>query len=186
MIRKALIGVSIALAGVGMALAVQPPTFHVERSIVVKAPAENAYALVNDLHQWRAWSPFEEKDPNLTRTYSGARSGAGAVYGWSGNGQIGEGKMTIERSEPAKLIGIELEFIKPFRATNTATFTFTPMNGETKVTWAMDGENTLIGKVAHLFFDMDKALGSEFEHGLEKLKANAERSDLNVASATNH
>lgn len=184
MIRKALIGVSIALAALGMALAVQPPTFHVERSIVVKAPAEKAFALVNDLHQWRAWSPFEEKDPNLARTYSGAVSGVGAAYAWSGNREIGEGRMTIRETKPARFVGIELEFIKPMRSTSAASFRFTPVTDGTKVTWAMDGENTLVGKVAHLFFDMDKVLGAEFEHGLAKLKNNAERSDLNLAAAS--
>lgn len=182
MIRKVLIGVGIVLSALGMALAVQPATFHVERSVVVKAPAEAVYALVNDLHRWRAWSPFEEKDPNLARTYSGAPSGVGAVYAWAGNSDIGEGKMTIRQSDRAKFVGIELEFKKPLRATNTASFTFTPVGDATKVTWAMDGENAMFGKLLHLFIDMDKMLGAEFEHGLQKLKVNAESTDFSLAA----
>lgn len=183
MIRKILIGASAVLLSFGMLVAVQPPTFHVERSVTVQAPLQNAHALVNDLRAWRTWSPFENKDPNMHRTYSAVSAGVGASYAWAGNSEIGEGRMTIEKSEPSA-VTMRLEFIKPFAATNTATFTFTPSNAGTRVTWAMDGENTLVGKIAHLVFDMDKALGGEFERGLGSLKKAAEgRTDTRVEAS---
>jgi len=69
---------------------------------------------------------------------------------------------------------IKLEFIKPWTATNQATFSFVPAPGGTKVTWAMDGENNFMAKGASLFMDMDKLVGGDFEKGLAALKTVAE------------
>lgn len=184
MMRKVLIGSAALVGALGMAVVVQPPTFHVERSLVVHAPAESAQALVNDFHAWRRWSPFEDKDPAMKRAYSGPAQGVGSTYAWSSDGQIGQGKMTILRSS-GREVNIELSFLKPMRSTSAATFTFTKVDDGTKVTWAMDGENTLPSKVAHLFFNMDKALGGEFERGLEKLKSAAEHSSNAGLQAAN-
>src|SRR5579862_9729041 len=99
-------------------------TFRIERSVVIGAPAEVAFGLVNDFQQWRGWSPWERLDAGMRREYAGAASGVGAVYHWVGNKQGGEGGMTIERSEVGRVVGIRLDFLKPFAATNMATFTF--------------------------------------------------------------
>lgn len=161
-------GLAIVLATV-VFVASRPDKFHVERSAQVEAPPEVAFALINDFHQWQKWSPFEKLDPNLKRTFEGAASGEGAVYAWAGNDQAGEGRMTIEESKPGELVSIKLEFIKPFAATNQATFTLVPSGTGTKVTWSMDGKNDILGKTMSLFMDMDKMCGSAFEEGLANL-----------------
>jgi hypothetical protein len=84
--------------------------------------------------------------------------------------------MTIEQSEPASRIAIKIEFLKPFEATNTATFAFSPSGPVTKVTWAMDGTNDFMSKAFHLLMDMDELVGKDFERGLAQLKALAEKS----------
>jgi hypothetical protein len=81
--------------------------------------------------------------------------------------------MTIEHSDASR-ITIKLEFLKPFEATNTATFTFTSTPQGTKTTWAMDGSNNFISKAFHLVMDMDKMVGGDFERGLAAMKAKAE------------
>jgi hypothetical protein len=174
MLKKILIGVAALIGVLVIVVATRPSTFHVERSITVQAPANAAFAQVNDFHAWRAWSPWEKLDPDMQRTHSGAASGAGAQYAWKGNDEVGEGRMTIQNSQPPSLISIQLEFIKPFEATNTATFRFEPVGEGTKVTWAMDGTNDFFGKAAHLFMDIDEMVGADFERGLTSLKAIAE------------
>lgn len=173
--RKVLIGSAALVSALAMAVVVQPATYHVERSVLLHAPAENARALVNDFRAWPRWSPFEDKDPSMKRAFGGPASGVGATYAWSSEGEVGEGKMTIVTSS-ARQVGIDLAFAKPMQATSRATFTFAPEGSEgTRVTWAMDGENTLPGKLVGVFLDMDKALGTEFERGLAKLKHASER-----------
>lgn len=70
-------------------------TCTVERSATIDAPPARVYDQVADFHHWTAWSPWEGVDPEIERTYSGAESGTGAVYGWSGNRKAGKGRMAI-------------------------------------------------------------------------------------------
>ncbi len=174
MVRKILIGIGVVIGLFVVVVLTRPATFHIERSITMAAPAENAFAQVNDFHAWSAWSPWEKMDPDMKRSFDGAPSGVGAGYAWKGNDKVGQGRMTIEKSDKPSLVAIKLEFIKPFTATNTATFSFAPSAAGTKVTWAMDGEHNFVGKAASLFMDMDKMVGGDFERGLAAMKTAAE------------
>jgi len=183
MLKKILLGLAAVLVVLMVVVAVQPSEFHVERSIAMAAPPEAAFAQVNDFHAWRAWSPYEKLDPNMKRSYDGPTSGVGAKYAWQGNKDIGEGRMTIEKSEPS-VIGIKLEFLKPMQATNQATFKFTKTAEGNRTTWSMDGKNNFIGKAFCLVMDMDKMVGADFERGLSNMKARAEAAAKNPVAAT--
>jgi hypothetical protein len=174
MLRRVLIGIAAVVVLFVIVVATRPATFHIERSVVTSASAESVQAEVADFHAWRAWSPWEKLDPDMKRSFGGADRGQGATYSWAGSNEVGEGRMTIEQSEPGKVVRIKLEFIKPFPATNTATFTFQPVPAGTKVTWAMDGQNNFLSKAFHLFMDMDGIIGAEFDKGLAAMKSVAE------------
>ena len=174
MLKKILIGLGALFGVLLIVIALRPATFHLERSINVAAPTEAAFAQVNDFHAWSKWSPWEKLDPAMKRSYEGPPSGVGAKYAWVGNKEVGEGRMTIQQSEPSSIV-VKLEFLKPFAATNTASFAFAPTSdGGSKVTWAMDGNLDFMGKAVHLFMDMEKMLGPDFEKGLSELKVAAE------------
>lgn len=164
----------VFVAAIGTLLvvvAMRPDKFHIERSAQVKVPPATVFPLVNDFHGWTEWSPWDKLDPNLKRTYSREESGKGAVYAWAGNDEVGEGKMTILESKPDELVVIKLEFLKPFAATNRATFKLAAADGGTHVTWSMDGNNNFMGKAIQLIMDMDKIVGKDFETGLANLNA---------------
>jgi hypothetical protein len=113
-------------------------------------------------------------DPAMKKTFEGAESGVGAKYSWSGNGNVGEGRMTIEESKPYELVRTKLEFIKPFEITNTTTFTFKSEGENVSVTWKMQGTNGSLGKAFSVFMDMDGMVGTDFEKGLAAMKTLAE------------
>ena len=184
MILKILIAVVVIVLLLVLVVATRPSTFRVERSATIAAPPQVLFDKVNDFHAWTAWSPYEKKDPDMSRTYGGPRSGTGSTYAWAGDGNIGEGRMTIERSERPSLVEIKLEFFKPFKGTNTARFTFEPVAGGTKVTWVMDGRYNFISKGVSLVMDMDKMIGTAFEAGLATLKAQAESGTMTGVGAT--
>jgi len=148
-------------------------TFHVARSASIHADPALVHGLVNDFHEWPAWSPWEEVDPGMERTYSGAPSGVGAHYAWLGNRKAGQGSMEIVGSGPER-IEVALAFVRPFRASNDVVFRIEPGDGGSVVTWEMSGEQkglmALVGKV----YPMDKLVGKDFERGLARLKAVAE------------
>ena len=39
----------------------RPDTFRIERSTRIKAPPEKIFALINDLHQFNTWNPYEKR-----------------------------------------------------------------------------------------------------------------------------
>jgi hypothetical protein len=84
---------------------------------------------------------------------------------------VGEGRMKITQSEPSSLIRINLDFLRPFKASNIAQFTFTAQGNQTQVNWKMSGRNPLPGKIFGLFVDCDKMVGKDFEKGLASMKA---------------
>lgn len=182
MLKKSLLGLAALLAVLVLVVALQPGTFHIERSTTIAAPPENAFALVNDFRSWRAWSPWEKLDPGMQRTYSGAPAGVGAKYAWVGNDEVGEGRMAIEQAEPPSKLVIRLEFLKPFAATNVTTFRFVNTAGQTTVTWSMDGDQNFAAKAFGLFMDMDALVGADFERGLANLKAAAEAARPSAAA----
>jgi len=95
----------------------KPATFSIRRSAVMHAPAETIFPLINDFHQWAKWSPWENKDPAMKRTYGGAESGKGAVYAWDGNKNVGSGRMEILAASSPSKITIKLDFFKPSKVT---------------------------------------------------------------------
>jgi hypothetical protein len=154
-------------------------TYKVVRSTTINASPSRAYDQIADFHNWTKWSPWEGIDPQLRRTYSGAESGTGAVYSWSGNRKAGQGRMEItEATEPSSL-RIDLRFEKPWKAHNDTLFTIEPEGSGSRVTWSITGKKTLMTKVMGIFKSMDKLLGPDFEKGLARLKATAEKSAVN-------
>ena len=177
MLQAVLIVVLVIVALVAVVLIVasrKPDHFRISRSVPIKAPADKVFALIDDFHAWRQWSPWEDRDPNMNRTYGPVTKGQGATYAWAGNNKIGEGRMEItECDAPYKQL-VRLEFIKPMQVTNTAEFTLEPEADAVKVSWAMFGPSNTAHKVMSTLMDMDKMIGKDFEAGLTKLKALAE------------
>src|SRR6266403_679333 len=165
----------VAVAIILILAATKPDGFSVQRVITVQAPPEGIFPFINDFHQWGSWSPYENKDPAMKRSYSGAASGNGAVYAWEGNRNVGSGRMEImDASAPSKIV-IKLDFFTPFEGHNTAEFTMLPQGDATNVTWLMHGPSPFMGKIMHVFINMDRMVGKDFEIGLANLKRLAEK-----------
>ena len=174
MLIKALIALAAIAIVVVVVVAARPAEFRVARTARIAAPPAAVFAQVNDFHKWDAWNPWATLDPAMKQSYEGAPAGAGAVYTWAGNSQVGEGRMTLTESRPSDLIRIKMEFLKPFAGTSTAEFTFRPEGDQTVVTWSMEGRNNFMAKAIHLVMNMDKMIGGQFEKGLAQMKAVAE------------
>ncbi len=160
---------AVLVAAAAVFILTRPDGYRVERSAEIAAPADAVFGLVNDLHQWEKWSPWAKLDPNMTQTYDGPTAGPGAVHKWSGNDQVGEGRLTILDSKPGESVAMRLEFIRPFTDTSDVSFRLTPTPGGTRVVWAMEGRHNLMSKAMSAFCDIDKMVGGDFEKGLANL-----------------
>ncbi|HEX3868970.1 MAG TPA: SRPBCC family protein, partial [Pirellulales bacterium] len=171
MFKKILIVLLVIVGGLAIAVAMQPDETHVQRSTTVDAPASVVFDQVNDFHNWQAWSPWAKMDPDAKNSFEGPESGKDAAFSWSGNHEVGEGKMTIVESKPSELVRIKLEFTRPMKNTCSTLFTFKPEGDKTTVTWDMTGKNDFRSKAVCLVMNMDKAVGAEFDKGLASMKA---------------
>jgi len=165
-----------AVATVMVLASRKPDTFRVERSTLVQAAPERLYAAINDFHRWTEWSPWEGLDPAMRRTHEGSPSGVGASYAWDGNKKAGAGRMRITEADPYNRIAIALDFERPFKSSNVVEFLLQPEGDATRIRWVMNGPLPFGAKLMHVFVDMDRMIGKDFEAGLAQLKSLAEKS----------
>ncbi|MGJ0394779.1 MAG: SRPBCC family protein [Methylocystis sp.] len=148
-----------------------PDSFRIARATTIDAPPETVFRHIYDFHNWRDWSPWAKLDPEMKEEYGGTPQGYGATYSWSGNKDVGVGRMEIVESRQGERVRIKIEFTKPFEAKHDVQFDLKPLGDDrTEVTWAMSGRHEFIGKAMFKFFGVDKSLGLRFEKGLADLK----------------
>lgn len=151
-----------------------PAKVHVERSIVIRTPARVPFGLINDLPEWKKWSPWHQIDPATRWEFSEPAAGTGSWFTWKSNhDQVGNGRLTIMQSDPHTFIRTKLEF-DDWDA-SYADYIFKEENGSTTLTWTMDSDmgNNPVGRWFGLF--MDRMIGKDYEAGLAKLREISEQ-----------
>jgi len=174
------------LAGIGMLL---PRQVHVERSIVIDAPAATVYVLIDGFKQFHKWSPWAALDPNAKYSWEGPAYGVGAKQSWVGDPKkVGSGSQEIIEVKPYEMVKSHLDFGK--QGVATAQFTLSPEATGTKVTWGLDSDMGA-GPIGRYFgLMMDRMIGADYEKGLAGLKTLAESlpktdfADLTVTPGT--
>jgi hypothetical protein len=173
---RRMMGVILVLVYFGMAalaalILLQPDRFSVTRARVISAPAQQIFGYIDDLHNWRAWSPWTRRDPGADIRYAGPAAGEGASLEWSGDEKLGAGRMAIIESRPFESVRLKLDMRKPFAASRDMFFLLTPEeDGRTKVVWTLTGRNTLLSKATGLFPRRDRIVGGQLERGLVHLE----------------
>src|SRR5215475_6963587 len=170
----AVIGV-LAIIGVLIYAATLPNSRQVQRTLRINASADKIFPFINNIHSMNTWNPFSEADPNIKIAYTGPDSGKGARYEWTGNSKVGQGSIEIVDVAAPSRVALRLDTLKPMEGHHTVVFTLAPNGSDTDVTWALTGERPFIGKVMDAVFNMDRMVGSQFEKGLDKLRAIAEK-----------
>jgi uncharacterized protein YndB with AHSA1/START domain len=169
----------LAIIGLLVYAATFSDTFQVQRTQRINASPDKIFPLINNLRGMNTWNPFSEADPEIKITYTGPESGKGARYEWTGNRHVGQGSIEIIDATTPSRVALRLDMLKPIEGHNTVLFTLAPngsgTDASTEVTWAMNGERPFIGKIMDAVFNMDRMVGSQFEKGLTKLKAIAEK-----------
>ena len=167
-IVKYLVGIVVVLLAAGFLL---PSTYSAQRSVVINAPAEKVFALVANQKEWKRWSVWNQRDPNMQMAYSGPEMAAGSKWSWKSKSE-GNGAMEFSAVEPNKRVGyiLTMEDMTPA----TGDLKFTPEGAGTQVTWDING-NAGMNPVFRWFgVFMDTMIGPDFEAGLKNLKKLAE------------
>jgi uncharacterized protein YndB with AHSA1/START domain len=150
-----------------------PRKYSVERSIVIDARPEVVFAQFADLKAWKNWGAWQERDPAMKMTFSEPATGVGAWSAWESKSQ-GNGRMTITDVEPAKRMVYRLEF--PDMGTSSiGAMSLQPADKGVKVVWSDAGDLGMNPMFRWFGLFIDRMLGPDFEHGLRKMKALAEK-----------
>lgn len=167
-ILKYLVGIVVVLLAAGFLL---PANYSAQRSITINAPTEKVFPLVANHKEWKRWSIWNQRDPNMAMTYSGPEMAAGSKWTWKSKSE-GNGGMEFSAVETNKRVGyiLTMEDMTPA----TGDLKFTPDGTGTKVSWDING-NAGMNPVFRWFgLFMDKMIGPDFEAGLKNLKKLAE------------
>lgn len=162
-------GVAALIAAVLVYAARKPDVCSIRRSIVIAAPPERVFPLVDDPRATNEWSPFV-KDPSVTLSYSGPERGVGAACDFAGDSKVGSGRVEIVESRAPSKVVVALRMERPMKCQNRVEFTILPQADGSLVTWDMTGPQPFLGKLMTIFFDPEKMVGGAFETGLADLK----------------
>lgn len=169
MLKTIALVVLVALLGFAGYVAMQPEEGTITRSATIAAPPSAVFPYINDLHKWQDWSPWAKLDPSAKTSFEGPPAGVGSAFGWSGNSEVGEGKMTIAESKPDELVKMDINFAKPFSSKSVSEFQLKSEGAGTNVTWSMTGKKPFFARAMCIIFNADKQVGSMFEKGLANL-----------------
>jgi len=146
-----------------------PENLHIERSIVIHAPAAKVYPYLSDFRLFNQWSPWAKIDPDIKFQYEGAERGLDAIVHWqSEHDRVGKGSQKIILATQDKEIKTILAIDGMGKA--YSGFNLTDEQGSTKLVWSFDvgfGYN-IPGRVMGLV--MEDELGVFYERGLNNLK----------------
>ncbi len=167
---KILLYIVLGLAALVIAMGIfAKSTYHVERSIEIDAPREVVFEQARYFKNFSKWSPWQSLDPNMKTVIEGTDGEAGAVYVWSGNDKVGEGKQTLKSVTPGR-IDIEVNFTKPWESTSPSFIKIDTKDDKTHVSWGFDMHIGFPWNGFAMLTDMDAAVGKDYERGLANLK----------------
>lgn len=169
-----IVGIVIAVIVIVLLLlaSIAPKNYHVERSVVIDQPIKKVYNYLRFIKNQDEWSPWKKRDPNIKQTYTGTDGEIGFMVSWESNHkQVGSGEQEIKVLVSPTRIDSELRFFKPWKSQSDGFFILTEINPDkTEVTWGFEGTHKIPANIFGLFFNMDKAVGKDFEEGLSELK----------------
>ena len=167
---KYLVGLIVVLLAAAFLL---PSDYSAQRSMTINAPADKVFPLVANQKEWKRWSVWNQRDPNMQMTYSGPEGAAGSKWAWKSKSE-GNGGMEWSAVEANKRVGyiLTMEDMTPA----TGDLKFSPDGAGTKVTWDMKGNAGMNPIFRWIGLLMDKMIGPDFEAGLKNLKRLGEAS----------
>ena len=166
-ILAAIVGILIILA------LVAPKKYDVSRSIDINRSKSDVFNYLKLLKKQSEWSPWQNRDPEMKQTFTGEDGEIGFVSAWeSDHKQVGHGEQEIKVLQPNDRIEVHLRFLKPWKSESMGYFDLEDKgDNSTQVKWGFYGTNKVPMNIMMLFFNLDKAVGKDFEEGLAHLKA---------------
>ncbi len=149
--------------------------YDLSRTVVINKPKAEVYAYIRQLKKQPLWMPWFLNDPQHVIKYKGDDGKVGAASYWKGNNKV-EGIQKIVKVREGKLLETELLFLRPYKSLSLNYMAVKEVEpARTKMVWGVKGVHKFPASVMLMFYGMDRAIGKDFEAGLQNLKHQLER-----------
>lgn len=149
--------------------------YDISRTVMINRPKAEVYAYIRQLQKQQLWMPWFLNDPKVVIKFKGEDGKEGAASYWKGNNRI-EGIQKITKIRDGKLLETQLLFLRPYKSLSLNYMAVKEIEADrTKMVWGLKGVHRFPASVMMLFYGMDRAVGKDFETGLNNLKTILER-----------
>ncbi len=170
MLKLILIGAAIVLVVLVVFVSTRPALFKYSSSTVLKATPEKIYPYLSQLKLGGQWSPYEQRDPAMKKSFSGTDGAPGSKLVFDGNKDVGAGSVEIISLIPNQETKLHLLMTKPMSADNLITYKLDSVPEGTRFTWTMEGENGFFGKLFVMIIDCKAMMEKDMNQGFENLR----------------
>ena len=139
------------------------PKIKVKKSIFIDSSPEKIFEFLNNLNNWKYWSPWIIAEPSATVLVNDN----GKYHEWDGE-IIGSGNLQITEIKKNENIRMQLNFIKPWRSKALTQFSFELSDNGSIVSWEM--ESNLPFFLFWMKKQMEIFVGMDYERGLSMMK----------------
>lgn len=177
---KFLKGLLLAVAGIViLALVIAlfvKKDYAVERSITINKPESEVFDYIKHIKNQDQYSVWNQRDPQMKKTYTGTDGTVGFISAWEGNKDVGKGEQEITNIIEGDRVDMKLRFKEPFEAEDDAYMATQGMGAsQTNVKWGFKGKMAYPMNLMLLFMDMENMLGKDLQDGLNNLKMAMEK-----------
>ncbi|SDL67018.1 Polyketide cyclase / dehydrase and lipid transport [Salinimicrobium catena] len=144
--------------------------YELSRTVVINRPKAEVYAYIRQLKKQSSWMPWFLNDPQFVIKYKGEDGKLGAASYWKGNNRV-EGIQKITKLHEGKLLETELLFLRPYKSLTLNYMAVKELEPDrTKMVWGVKGVHRFPASVFMWLYGMERAIGKDFETGLQNLK----------------
>ncbi len=147
-----------------------PKEAKLERSILINATKEQIFPYILLFSKRNDWSPWMEMDPNVKTNLEGEDGTLSAKWSWEGNKKVGKGEQANTNIVENESVDTVVTFIQPWQSVADTYLRMEDREGGTIVKWGFSSKMTFPFNLMGLFMNFDKAVGKDYEKGLNKLK----------------
>jgi len=157
----------VVLIGGAIYVTLQPNSYDIKRTKLIKAPASVVFNNINDFKNWESWGPWHDDDATIVNTYPEQTSGVGGSNSWTSD--QGQGNMKTVALVENESLNQKIQF-GDYEPSDMYWF-FEESEEGTNVTWGMKADETpfMFKFAAAMSGGMDNMFGPMLDKGLENI-----------------
>ncbi len=182
----------IAIIAGAIYIATKDGEYHVEETIIVKAPAPVVFNEVNNYYNWESWGPWRNETDDVIVKYNSEIRGEGAGFSWKSE-ELGEGNIVTNKVLTDNLIEQDVVHNPSFAESESDMYwRFEEVDNGTKVTLGMSGSQSFREKLAFALKDysISDLISPRFSRTLQELDSSLVNKmsvySINVDGVTTH